>query len=83
MLLEDDIYQLYSIAVSHKLFGLPELNPDEVWTLWNNVREYYRQYMIANQIKTDLSEILINYDDRIERDTLKGLLEALGVKSWL
>jgi len=83
MLLEDDIYQLYSIAVSHKLFGLPELNPDEVWTLWNNVREYYRQYMISNQIKTDLSEILINYDDRIERDTLKGLLEALGVKSWL
>lgn len=84
MLNDDTIFPFYTLAVYHKLFGLDNLNPDELWNLWNQVRQYFREYVINNQIKTDFSDMLCNFDERIERDTLGSLLEVLGVdKEWL
>lgn len=83
MLNEDDIFPFYALAVYHKLFGFNQLNPDEIWGLWNQVRQYFREYTINNQIKTDFSEMLVNFDERIEKDTLGSLLEVLGAGEWI
>ncbi len=83
MLNQDAIRDLYYFAVEFKLLGTPELNPDQVWALWNEARATFRNYIIENQVTTDYGEMLINFDERIEPDTFKSLLEALGAGDWL
>jgi len=83
MLESDAIFPFYTLSVEHKLFGLTELNPDELWNLWNQTQKYFAQYCIDNQIKTDFSDMLINFDERVEIDALGKILEILGAGEWL
>ena len=83
MLQLDGIRGFYEIAVNHKLFGETELNKDEIWGMWNEIRKMYREYILVNQIKTEYSDMLINFDERVSKEALAGLLEALGAKRWL
>jgi hypothetical protein len=83
MLGEDNIVPYYAVAVSHKLFGIPNYDPDGVWNLWNITKELFRQYVVENQANLDYGEMLINFDERITPETLKSLLEVLGAGDWL
>lgn len=83
MLNEDGLTGLYNFAVHYKLFGGPEVDPDKIWAVWKEVQSIFRDYVIVNQIDTQFGEMLVNFDERIEIDTFKGLLEALGCGDWL
>jgi hypothetical protein len=83
MLIPDEIGRLYQTAVSIKLLNQPQLNPDELWQLWEETRARYRQYVIDNQLKLPNGELLIAINERHDKKTIKKVLIELGAEKWL
>lgn len=83
MLIPDEIGRLYQTAVSIKLLDQPQLNPDELWQLWEETRARYRQYIVDNQLKLPNGELLIAISERHDKETIKKVLVELGAEKWL
>lgn len=83
MLSDDDIGGFYSMAVSTKLTGSPELNTDQLWDLWHKTRQAMRSYQVDNQLQLPVSEALFAITDRTEPEKIKELIEKLGAGRWL
>ncbi|OGI38888.1 MAG: hypothetical protein A2612_01540 [Candidatus Moranbacteria bacterium RIFOXYD1_FULL_44_12] len=83
MLIPDEIGRLYQTAVSIKLLNQPQLNPDELWQLWEETRARYRQYIVDNSLRVPNGELLINITERHDKETIKKVLIELGAGQWL
>ena len=83
MLGQDNISQMYTTAVSHKLLGTPDLNKDGIWELWNMTRNYYLSYVTINKLRLPIGEAMLSIDETTPQDTLKEILVNLGSEGWL
>lgn len=83
MLVSDDIGKIYQEAVSIKIYNRPELNPDQIWQLWNLTRNKMREFILSNQLNVPISEYLFTIDERVKKEQLEEFLKAAGAERWL
>lgn len=85
MLEGENIAELYQLAVSLKIFDRPDLNPDEIWRLWQTTRDLYRKYCTRNRVTSDAVEIVLSWNETMKREELEEVLfEKFNVeRRWL
>lgn len=85
MLEGDEIHPLYSMAVSLKIFGRPDMDHDQIWQLWQTTRDLFRKYCVAFRVTGEAIEYLLDYTDQIDKADLRKKLEidfSVG-RRWL
>lgn len=83
MLMQDEVGDLYQVAVAVKIYGQPELNPDQVWQLWMDARRIFRKYITINQLNVELANVLLSISDRTSKEQLEQVIKELGGERWL
>ena len=83
MLQGDTIGPDYNLAVSTKITGSPELNPDQQWAWWQQCRNRFREYINENQIKLVIGDALEAITDRVTQEQLADLIKKLGAEKWM
>lgn len=83
MLIQDQIGDLYQIAVSVKIRNLPELDPDQVWRLWHDARKSFSTYVTNNKLEVELAPILFGVTDRTTKEELVEVITELGAERWI
>lgn len=83
MLSQDEISGLYTLAVSMKTLGTPELSADSLWETWHRTKKLIEEYIVINQLNIPKAEILFSVTDRTTREELAKILKQLGAESWL
>lgn len=83
MLLYDEIGELYRLAVSHKILGWPEFDPDQLWRIWNQTSNIFRDYVTMNQIHVPNADILLDVTERTKQEELANIIKQLGAERWL
>jgi len=84
MLCQDEINSTYQLAVSMKVTGWPEMNPDQLWHLWHETSKRFRNYVTINQLNVPKADALLSITDRTTAEELKEMFTGLGgEEKWL
>lgn len=83
MLMYDDIGNLYRLAVSWKLLDWPETDPDQLWSIWGDVKQRTQDYITHNQIKVVNMDALLEVTENTTQEEVATIIKYLGGEKWL
>jgi predicted nucleotidyltransferase len=83
MLMHDDIGDLYRLAVSWKLLNWPETDPDQLWVIWNAVKDRTRDYITHKQLNVLNLDALLEVTETKTPDEVANIIKLLNAEKWI